>query len=156
MRRNDREVTDKNKIKEIISKSKILHLGLFDEIYPYIVPLHFGYEFSNDTIFLFVHGAKEGHKIDLINQNPNVCVEFECDVKQVSGGDIPCRYGSEYASIIGRGKAEIVEDLQEKIKGLNLLMENQTGHSFDFDEKMADSVAVIKITLNDYTAKARK
>lgn len=68
MRRNDREITDKNKIKEIISKSKVLHLGLFDEIYPYIVPLHFGYEFSNDTIFLFVHGAKEGHKIDLINK----------------------------------------------------------------------------------------
>lgn len=37
MRRCDREVTDLAEIQAIIEKSMILHLGLFDEEFPYVV-----------------------------------------------------------------------------------------------------------------------
>ncbi len=35
-------------------------------------------------------------------------------------------------------------------------MDNQTQRNFDFTEAMASSVAVIKVTVEHYTAKARK
>ena len=35
--------------------------------------------------------------------------------------------------MIGRGKAKIVEDEQEKIHGLKLLMENQTKRTFEMN-----------------------
>lgn len=156
MRRSDREVTDINSILEIVGRAKILHLGLFDGEFPYIVPMHFGYEFNDGRFVFFLHSAKEGHKLDLIKDNPNVCIEMECDVNLISGGEVPCKYGSEYASVIGRGHAELVEDEEEKIKGLKLLMENQTGRCFEIDGKMAESVEVIKVVISDLSAKARR
>lgn len=50
MRRKDREVTDLREILRIINKAKILHLGLFDGDHPYVVPLHFGYEYATATL----------------------------------------------------------------------------------------------------------
>ena len=155
MRRNDREVTDIGEILEIVDKAKILHLGLFDGEYPYVVPLHFGYEWTDGALTLFLHSALEGHKLDLIRDNPHVSIALECGVSLLSGGDIPCRYGAAYRSVVGRGTAEIVRDSQEKIRGLTLLMRNQTGRDFGIDENMAASVAVIKVDVKDLTAKAR-
>ena len=74
----------------------------------------------------------------------------------VSGGDVPCKYGASYASVIGRGKIEIVKDVQEKIQGLNCIMKNQTGREFPINAQMAQPVEVMKITINDFTAKSRK
>lgn len=156
MRRKDREITSLEDILTITGKAKILHLGLFDEGYPYVVPLHFGYEYRNGNLVFYVHSAREGHKLDLIRKNPNVCIELECDVQPVSGGDVPCRYGALYGSVIGRGKAEILEDDKEKTRGLELLMKNQTGRSFNIDSGMAGYVEVIRITVSDFSSKARQ
>jgi len=154
MRRVDREVRDINEILKIVDKAKILHLGLFDIEYPYVVPLHYGYEYKDGILIFYMHAAKEGHKLDLIRRNRNVCIELECDVEEIPGGDIPCKYGSTFASVIGRGYAEILEDEQEKIYGLKLLMLNQTGREFKFDGKMASTVEMIKVTVPSFTAKA--
>ena len=156
MRRKDREITSMDIILAIIGKAKFLHLGLLDGDYPYVVPLHFGFEYEGGKLFFFVHCAKEGHKLDLIRNNPNVCIELDCDVKSISGGDVPCKYGASYGSVIGRGKAEILTDEKQRIKGLELLMKNQTGHSFNIDGTMTSSVEVIMITVSDFTAKSRQ
>lgn len=156
-RRKDRAVTDLKQIIRIIDQAKILHLGLVDSGFPYIVPLHYGYEYdSNRDMFIFyMHGAKTGRKIELLRNNSNVCVELETDVELDSAGDIPCEYGSFYSSVIGQGCASIVDGIEEKKRALNLLMENQTGRTFEFTEKMVAAVAVIKIEIKEYTAKAR-
>ena len=156
MRRKDREVTEINEILKIIGKAKILHLGLFDEGYPYIVPLHYGYEYQDGKLTFYMHSAKEGYKLERIRSNPRVCVELECDVELVSGGDIPCKYGAAFASVIGRGTAEIVAGEPEKIHGLKLLMSNQTGREFEIDGRMASSVEVIAVTVSEFSAKMRK
>ena len=156
MRRKDRQITDVNSILMIVSKAKILHLGLFDDGYPYIVPLHYGYEYSDGCLVFFLHCAKEGHKLDLIKENPNVCIELECDIELISGDDIPCKYGSTYSSVIGQGRAELVSDEKEKVRGLELLMKNQTGQDFEIDGNMASAVEVIKIVVPHFSAKARQ
>ena len=156
MRRADREVKDINEILRIVDKAKILHLGLFDADFPYIVPMHYGYEYKDGNLIFYMHGAKEGHKLDLIRNNPNVCIELECDIELVSGDDMPCKYGSTFASVIGRGYAEILRDIEEKIAGLQLLMMNQTGREFEIDERMVNTVEVIKVTVHSFTAKSRK
>lgn len=155
LRRYDREITDLNEIEKILEKAEILHLGLLDEGYPYVVPLHYGYELVDGKLTFYMHGAKQGHKLDLIKKNPHVFVELECDVSQISGGDVPCKYGSSFASVMGRGNAEIVEDVSVKIQGLKDLMQNQTGKDFEITEKMTKIVSVIKVTMSDFTAKKR-
>ena len=156
MRRKDREVTDQEEIRGILERAKILHMGLFDEEYPYVVPLHYGYEFEEGRLTLYMHSAKEGHKLDLIRMDPRVCVEIDCDEELVFGGDLACKYGSVFASVIGRGTAEIVENEEEKIKGLKLLMKHQTGRDFAFDGAMTAGVEVLRVSISEYSAKARR
>lgn len=156
MRRKDREITNQKDIIQIIENAQILRLALFDDDYPYIVPMHYGYTLDNSKIIFYMHSAKEGHKLDLISKNPNVCLEIENDMEIVSGGDVPCKYGATFSSIIARGKAEIVEDVDEKIEGLKLLMVHQVNKDFEINEQMANMVCAIKVTVEQITAKARK
>lgn len=107
-------------------------------------------------LIFYVHGAKEGYKLDLIHVNPNICIELEADMEIVSEEDIPCQYGTYYASVIGRGTVELVKDVQEKIRGLNLLMKNQVGREFSITPQMVQTVQVMKITINNFSAKSRK
>ena len=155
MRRKDREVTDIQQILHIIGKCNILRLGLFDGEYPYIVPLHYGFEYAENRLVFYMHSAKEGHKLELIADNPRVCVELDGEAELISGGEVPCMYGSSFASVMGRGTAEIVSDEKEKIKGLSLLMKHQTNRDFTISGEMAATVAVIRVTLNEFTAKSK-
>ena len=50
MRRIDREVTDLTEILKIIDAAKILHLGMMEQEYPYVVPMHFGYEYAGNQL----------------------------------------------------------------------------------------------------------
>ncbi len=155
MRRADREIVDLQIIKEILDKAKIIHLGLSLNDEPYVVPLHYGYELKDNLTF-YMHGAKVGKKIDLINTNPKAFIEIDTDIEDIDGGDIACMYGSTYSSIMGKGIVSIVEDIDEKIYGLRVLMKTQTGRDFEINEAMCSSVALIKVVLSDYSAKARK
>ena len=156
MRRKDREITDFNEIKAIVGKTLVMHLGLNDVEYPYIVPLSYGAEFSEGKIILYAHCAKEGHKLDLIRANPCACVEIENDIVPVPGGDDPCTYGTTYSSVIARGKVDILDESIEKIHGIKVLMKHQTGRDFEVNEQMADTVEILKFVSDSVTAKARK
>ena len=48
-----------------------------------------------------------------------------------------------------------MSDVGAKLRGLELLMLHQTGRRFTIDAGMASSVAVIRVTVPDFTAKAR-
>ncbi len=154
MTRREREVTDTNKILEILDKAKVLHLGLVDGDEAYVVPMNYGYVYENDKLTLYLHGARRGRKLDLIRQNPKVFFEMDCDIVPFEG-DVACKYGITYSSIMGRGLAEIVEDPEEKMKALSVLMKTQTGKDFEFNEKLVSVVAVIRINVSEFTAKCR-
>ncbi|UTC51868.1 pyridoxamine 5'-phosphate oxidase family protein [Treponema sp. OMZ 855] len=155
MRRSDREVTDYQQIYAIIEKAKVVHIGMIDNDHPYVVPMQYGFIFTDGRLTLYVHCAKEGRKLDILKKNPCVFIELETDVTIVSGGDIPCKYGSEYASVMGDGTAVIVEDVAEKIFGLRLMMKTQSGRDFEITEQMAASVTVLRIDVPYVTAKSR-
>ncbi len=152
--RREREITDINKIIEILDKSKIAHIGMVDGDEPYVVPMNYGYIMENGKLTVYLHGAKRGRKIDVIKANPKVFFEAECDIVPFEG-DVACRYGMVYESIMGKGIAEIVEDSEEKKLALSVLMKTQTGKDFTFDDKLTSVVSVIKINVTEYTAKHR-
>lgn len=154
MTKREREVTDLAEITEILDKSKVVHMGLCDGDQPYVVPMNYGYLMEDGELTLYVHGAKTGYKYDLIRKNPKVSFEMDCDVAPFEG-KVACQYGTTYSSIMGKGRAEIVEDVQEKMRALTILMKTQTGKDFIFNEQLVSIVNVIKITVSEYTAKKR-
>ena len=156
MRRTDRDITaDTARVTDILDRARVLRLALNDGPRPYIVPMHYGYTLENGTLTFWLHCAKEGHKLDLLRADPNAAFELDCDIAPVSGGDVPCTYGSAYASVMGFGTAAVVDDPAEKIAALQTLMHTQTGREFVLTEQMAQSVCVLRLTVSEYTAKSR-
>ena len=152
--KREREVTDPGEILEILNKSMVLHLAMVDGDEPYLVPMNYGYTMEDGKLTLYVHGAVKGRKTDVLQVNPKVFFSMECDVQPFEG-PVACRYGTTYASLMGAGKAEILEDVEEKKRGLSILMKTQTGKDFTFDDRMVSIVSVIRIPVDYYTAKKR-
>lgn len=156
MRRQKCEVTDPVKIEQIIKKAGVVHLGMVDEGKAYIVPLHYGYIYKDGGLTLYMHGATEGRKYDVIAANPSVFIEIDTDMVLTSGGEVPCEYGAYYACVMGEGTASILTDVDEKVMGLELLMKNQTGRDFIITESMTKSVNVIKVVIPELSVKMNK
>ena len=155
MRRKDRQITEIESIRAILDKAKVLHLAMIDGDRPYVVPLNYGYTLENGALTLYLHSAREGRKLDVLRQNDRVAFVLETNVSQVSGGDIPCKYSEAYASVMGEGTAVLLDDPVQKIEALQILMKTQTGREFAFTPAMAESVAVIRVNVDSFTAKAR-
>lgn len=154
MTRREREITDINQITAILDRAKVLHLGLVDGDEPYVVPMNYGYLMNDGKLTVYLHGARRGRKIDVIKANPKVFFEAVCGITPFEG-DIACRYGIAYESVMAKGKAVIVEDVEEKKKAMSVLMKTQTGKDFEFEDKMVAFVSVIRIDVENFTAKYR-
>lgn len=152
--KREREVTDIKEIKEILDKSMIVHIGMIDGDEPYVVPMNYGYTLEDGELCLYLHGATVGRKTDIMKANPKVFFEMECDVNPFEG-KVACQYGTSYASVMGLGMAEILEDVEAKKEGLSKFMKTQTGKDFVFEDRMMSMVNVIKITATEFTAKKR-
>ncbi len=180
MRRKDREVLGDENIAKIIEQCTTCHIAMIDDVnagMPYVIPMSFGYSLMDGVLELYFHCAHVGKKLDCILKNPNVafsmCVENRIEIHE----DVYCKSGRFYASVVGQGKAEIVEDTAEKCRGLSLLMERQAAgapqssgsapsakpeqpmlaapHKFEFTPAQAAAVTVFKITSTNYTGKAK-
>ena len=149
------EVSDLKEIKRILDTSKVVHIAMVDDGKPYMVPMNYGYTLENGKLTFYLHGALRGRKIDVIKKNPNVFTEVECDLIPFAG-DVACQYGMAYASIMGEGRATIIEDVEEKIKAMAILMKSQTGKDFTFNERLVSIVTVIRIDVEEFTAKKRE
>ena len=154
MTRRERQVTDLTEIIRYLDTAKVLHLGLVDGDEPYVVPLNYGYIMEDGKLTLYMHGATRGRKLDVMRANPKVFFSLECDLQPFEGS-VACKYGLAYASVMGRGIATIVEDVEEKKKGLSVLMKTQTGRDFTFEDKMTTIVSVIRVDVSEFTAKRR-
>ena len=139
---------------KILDNSKVLHLGMVDGDEPYVVPMNYGYTLEDGKLTIWLHGAKRGRKLDVMRANPKVFFEMEYGITPFEG-EIACKYGITYSSLMGRGVAEIVEDIEEKKSALSFLMKTQTGKDFEFEDKMAAVVSIIRIDVSEYTAKHR-
>lgn len=155
MRRKDREITDIQKIDEILKKAKVIRVSVYDGEFPYIVPLNYGYELDGDKIIFYLHSAKEGRKIDLFRANNKVGFELDLEGELVGEGKMACIYTYEYSSIIGNGVIAEVESLEDKEAILNKLMHHYTGKSnFEYKKSSLENVCILTLTSISYTAKS--
>ena len=128
IRRKDREITDKKLIEEFLSSQKIIRLGFYDKVNDevYVVPVNYGYIIENDNYIFYCHGGKGGRKYNLSKEGANIGFEIDGQYKLIEG-EKACDYSAKYQSVIGNGKIKILEDLEEKKKGLNAIMKQAAG-----------------------------
>ncbi len=153
MRRKDREITDYSKMLEILNECDCCRLGLLDETEVYIVPMNFGFEDIDGKIYLYMHGAPVGRKIDILKKDGTVTFELDRKHELVSG-DIACAFSYMYQSIMGTGKAVLLDDFDEKLHGLKVIMSHYTDNKeLQFNDNAVKNVAVIKLEVSNWTCK---
>ena len=155
MRRTDREITNLAAIQKFIQQESIIRIAFYDEGDIYIVPVNYGYLFENDKHIFYFHGAKAGRKFELTKSSPSVGFEIDGNYELLEA-DIACDFSARFQSVIGTGKLSLVDDFEEKIKGLNLLMKQSTRKdSWNYENKMIDGVAVFKLEAEKLSCKAK-
>ena len=148
MRRNDKEISDPKTIEEILKNSTIVRFAMVDDGKPYIVPLNYGYREGS----LYIHCATEGRKLDILRKAPRVCFEIEGKTELVTG-EPACQWTMKYRSLIGYGEVEILEGEEDKIAGLDILMEHFGSFNNTYNPKHVANIVILKMTIKSISAK---
>ena len=154
MRRSDREITDKNEVLRLLDSFSNLRLGLFDTVYPYIVPVTFARDPEQEAPVLYFHASPEGKRAELLRKCGRVCIEADRDAGFLAVGNGAT---TRYESVIGFGVCEEITDPAGKLRALTLLLE-KTGFG-EIEAAACASLgytAVYRITLSELTGKRNK
>lgn len=151
MRKSNREITNFDEIIDIIKNTNTIRLGISDTPYPYVVPVSFGFDIKDDKLNFYFHGACAGKKVELINKNPNICVE----------GDIFHRYLDTtrsvtclYESFIAYGKCTKLTD-DDAVYALKQILSHCNYANHYFSTEVLPILNVYKIEIDSITAKHR-
>ncbi|MFH2143356.1 MAG: pyridoxamine 5'-phosphate oxidase family protein [Bacteroidota bacterium] len=145
-----KDIIRPDEIEDIIKRSKVCHIGMTDGKIPYVLGFNFGYK--NKTVY--IHCSKIGKKIDILKKNSNVCVCFDLDHELFARHEnVACSWRLRYKSVLAYGKAEFVEDYDEKVKGLEIFMKNYSDKKFDYNKPSVDNICIIKIPLENMTGR---
>lgn len=106
----------REKIEEIVGLTDLGRLGLFDEKYPYVIPMNHSMVGNQ----LYLHGAFEGKKIDLMRRNPNVCYEIDHPLSSGPEGLRSCHL--EYVSTQFFGTIQEISDSEARHGILQTIM----------------------------------
>jgi uncharacterized protein len=154
MRRKDREVVGVKEMEKIISRCQVCHVALTDlDGQPYALALNFGYQ-AGSAPALYFHCARQGKKLDLIRANPKAAFIIDRELGLVTG-PVACDWGMNYESIMGTGKMTIVSNLEERKRGLNLIMAQYGSTSPTYSPQSLKDTLVLKLTINEMTGKRK-
>ena len=144
------DIVELEELESIIRKCDICHVGMVDVDEPYVLAFNFGYE--DQTVWL--HCAKEGKKLEILKRNNNVCISFNADQKLFARHEqVACSWRMAYRSVLIHGQAILVEDEEEKMKGLNSMMKNYSDREFSYSKPAVDNIMVIKIPVAAITGR---
>jgi uncharacterized protein len=148
IRRANQEITGQAEIRAVMQEAQVCRLGMCDKGIPYVVPMNFGLGEN----CLYFHCAPEGKKIDILRDNNQVC--FEMDIfHEVSRHALRCGCSTRYESVIGLGRAVLVEEPEEKRLALDRIMEHYGQRPFDYPADVLAVTAVIRIDIASVTGK---
>jgi uncharacterized protein len=149
MRRSEKEITDRKEIDSIMKRALVCRIALVDSGSPYLIPVNFVVYDGH----LYFHSAQEGKKLEILKKNNQVCFEIE-DAVEIVRGESACSWGTKYLSIIGFGRALLIEETEAKKKVLNLLMEKYAGkNDCAYKQEILNKLIVVDVAIENITGK---
>lgn len=103
MRRFKQQVSEDECKKILKEENRGVFSVMGDNGYPYAIPINFYYDETDHKIYF--HGAKEGHKVDAINQCNKVCFTIWNQGFKKEG-----HWEWNVTSVVAFGKVELVTD----------------------------------------------
>ncbi len=153
MRRQDRAVTDPDKILGVISACPYGHLGFSDQGRPYVVPVNFGHALEEGRHVFYFHGAFEGRKTDLVRETGWACIQME-EGYRLNRSDQACGHNAAFRSVFAEGPVSFVEGPEAKRAALNLIMTHVAGDGpWEFPEAALRGVCICRLEAQALTCK---
>ena len=149
MRRRDREINDKAKIADILMRAQAMSLAFAGE--PYVIPMNYGFTFDGSEFKLYIHGAKEGMKVDRMLEDPRVAFTVFTDnrVYRMESDE----YTSSFDSVCGEGVATMLHG-EEKARALSAIMAHYApDREFVFDARTLEHTMAAEIVVEKITGK---
>ncbi|NVM43991.1 MAG: pyridoxamine 5'-phosphate oxidase family protein [Candidatus Lokiarchaeota archaeon] len=153
MQKKEREITDKARIGQILKNGKYATISMCRMEEPYIVALSYG--FDEDKNALYFHSANLGLKLDILKDNSNVCGVVIEDLGYVKSA---CSH--KYRSIVFWGEMVIVQDIEEKKHGFNVLLNHLEENPIEMkkkflkNEKSYVDTCIMRLRIKKITGKA--
>lgn len=151
MRRTEREITSIDTIYDILSRSNVIRIAMNDSEYPYVIPMTFGCEKTDDKIVIYFHSALIGHKNSLLECDNRVTVEadFYYRTEESEKG-----ITAKYESVIGSGRAEKLLETKDKVHGLKVILDHYARSGFPVEScRGLSKCDVYSIVLETVTGK---
>ena len=117
MRRTDKQITDAEKMKNIIESAKFVTIAMCMDNSSYLVTLSHGYDRQRNCVYF--HGAREGKKIEFLKANSLVWGQALNDLGYVNG---QCNHLFETVHFSGR--VTFLETLEEKREALRCMIKS--------------------------------
>ena len=136
------EISSMEEMEKILKRATVGRLATIGKDgFPYITPVN--YVWYDGSIYF--HCAHVGEKLDNIRRDNKVCFEVDIPLSylglEFDRNRPTCHVHQFYHCIIIRGRAEIVEDPQEKVASLNALVASHEGND-EFEKVKKDTKGV--------------
>ena len=145
---------DREKVYEILDEAFICHVGFVHHEKPVVIPT--GYARIGDN--LYIHGSQASRMLRSLSDGIDVCVA----VTLIDGLVLErsaFHHSVNYRSVVVFGKAEIVEEYDEKMQALNAFTEHIVPHRWqeirEPNEQEMKGTMVLRLPLIEASAKIR-
>lgn len=144
-------ITLQREIDEIIAGCDVCYVGMADKDgMPYVVPFNFGYR---DGV-IYLHSSARGKKIDILRDNPNVCIVFSTDHKlHYQSEQVACSYSMHYRSVQAFGVVEFIDDTEKKTEILDIIMAHYSHGKFTYNPPSLREVCTYKVNVSRFSGK---
>lgn len=143
-------IEDRKEIEDVIRACKTCFVGMSVDNQPYVLPLNFALDGNN----IILHSAQTGRMWESLQQNPHVCINWTLG-EDLAWQDVQvgCSYRVKSKSVLVEGKAEIIDDYDEKYRLLEKIMGQYSDREFKFSKPAVFNVGIIKVRIDKITGK---
>jgi nitroimidazol reductase NimA-like FMN-containing flavoprotein (pyridoxamine 5'-phosphate oxidase superfamily) len=152
MNKTEREITERGSLIDILKRGKYTIVAMCREGEPYVVTLSHGYDETRHA--LYFHCALKGLKIDFVRHSRDVCATVIEDRGYKVGH---CQQA--YRSVVFWGKMHVVEDMEEKKHGIDVLLNHLEDEPDEVKERSLKSdeaykeVGMLRLDITEMTGK---
>ena len=112
-------------IDALLREATIAHLAMVDGVWPYVVPINFGY----DRDCLYFKALRIGRKVAVLRANPRV------------------------SFVVGEGLASFVEARTEKARALDSLLGKFCKGPFKYSPKLLDDALIVRVRIESLSGR---
>ena len=159
MRRSERAVTDQNWIKDFLKRAAFGVIALSIDDQPFTNSNLFAYDESTSAIYF--HTAANGRTPETIAKNERVCFTAG-QMGRLLPAEEASEVSVEYASVVVFGRAEMLTGDEQRIYGLQRLMDKYFPHlkpGMDYagiDHEGMEGTSVFKINIDSWSGKQKE